>query len=67
MSGAPHPQIATVRAFNRFYTRQVGALGEHQLKAARAIYQQAGFRCVHTQANHIFGRKLVDKTWDLSL
>ena len=54
------------------FARQAGyrkiTLWTHsQLKAARAIYQQAGFRCVHTQANRCFGRKLVDETWDLLL
>ena len=54
------------------FARQAGyrkiTLWTHsQLKAARAIYHQAGFRCVHTQANRCFGRKLVDETWDLLL
>ena len=47
--------------------RKISLWTHSQLKAARAIYQQAGFRCVHTQANRIFGRRLVDETWDLSL
>ena len=54
------------------FARQAGyrkiTLWTHsQLKAARAIYEKAGFRCVHRQANPSFGRKLVDETWDLQL
>jgi DNA-binding MarR family transcriptional regulator/predicted GNAT family acetyltransferase len=47
--------------------RKITLWTHSQLKAARAIYQKAGFRCVRRQANRSFGRKLVDETWDLRL
>jgi hypothetical protein len=36
--------------------------------AARRLYQQAGFRCVHKKRHDSFGRKgLVAETWELRL
>lgn len=35
--------------------------------AARHVYEKAGFRLVHSEPHHIFGRDLVDETWELSL
>jgi len=41
---------------------------QSELDAARRLYQQAGFHCVHRKAHHSFGRKnLVAETWDLTL
>jgi DNA-binding MarR family transcriptional regulator/N-acetylglutamate synthase-like GNAT family acetyltransferase len=41
---------------------------QSDLAAARRLYQQAGFRCVHTEPNPNFGRAdLVAETWDLTL
>ncbi len=37
------------------------------LEAARHIYQKAGFRVVHEEANRKFSRDLVSQTWDLDL
>ncbi|PYQ15323.1 MAG: MarR family transcriptional regulator [Acidobacteria bacterium] len=37
------------------------------LRAARHIYQQAGFRLVHEEKHHSFGHDLVGETWDLKL
>jgi len=41
---------------------------QSDLGAARRLYQQAGFRCVHKKSHHRFGRTdLVAETWDLTL
>ncbi|MBZ5566925.1 MAG: GNAT family N-acetyltransferase [Acidobacteriia bacterium] len=54
------------------FARQAGygkmTLWTHtNLRAARRLYQQAGFRLVSAQRNPSFGRKLVDETWELEL
>jgi DNA-binding MarR family transcriptional regulator/predicted GNAT family acetyltransferase len=41
---------------------------QSDLDAARHLYRQAGFHCVHKERHDSFGRKgLVAETWDLSL
>jgi DNA-binding MarR family transcriptional regulator/GNAT superfamily N-acetyltransferase len=41
---------------------------QSDLHAARRLYRQAGFRCVHRKRHDSFGRTgLVAETWDLSL
>ena len=41
---------------------------QSDLDAARRLYQQAGFRCVHRKTHDSFGRKgLVAETWELTL
>jgi DNA-binding MarR family transcriptional regulator/GNAT superfamily N-acetyltransferase len=41
---------------------------QSDLDAARRLYQQAGFRCVHRTSHDSFGRNdLVAETWDLTL
>ena len=37
------------------------------LLAARHIYKQAGFRLVHEEQHHSFGKDLTAETWDLDL
>ena len=40
---------------------------QSELDAARRIYERAGFRRVHEQSHHSFGKDLVAETWDLKL
>ena len=47
--------------------RKVVLWTHRQLKAARAIYQARGFRLVHSEPHHAYGRKLVSETWELTL
>jgi DNA-binding MarR family transcriptional regulator/GNAT superfamily N-acetyltransferase len=48
--------------------RKVTLWTQSDLDAARRLYQQAGFRCVHRKSHDSFGRKnLVAETWELTL
>ena len=55
------------------FARQVGykkitLWTQSELHAARHLYKQAGFRLVHKQAHHSWGRDdLVSETWELKL
>jgi DNA-binding MarR family transcriptional regulator/N-acetylglutamate synthase-like GNAT family acetyltransferase len=40
---------------------------QSDLDAARSLYKQAGFRRVHKEAHHSFGKDLVAETWELTL
>ncbi|HZI21399.1 MAG TPA: helix-turn-helix domain-containing GNAT family N-acetyltransferase [Gemmatimonadales bacterium] len=40
---------------------------QHELGAARRLYEAAGFRLVHRHRHHSFGKDLVAETWDLPL
>ena len=39
----------------------------HILLPARKLYADEGYRLVHSEAVHRFGRDLVDETWELNL
>lgn len=54
------------------FAREAGyrkiTLWTHQsLRAARHLYEEAGFRCVGAARGHSFGQDLVDETWELDL
>jgi DNA-binding MarR family transcriptional regulator/predicted N-acetyltransferase YhbS len=54
------------------FAREAGyrkiTLWTHQsLRAARHLYEEAGFRCVGATRSHSFGQDLVDETWELAL
>jgi len=40
---------------------------QSELRAARRLYEAAGFRVVRKQKNHSFGKDLVSETWELDL
>jgi len=40
---------------------------QSELRAARRLYQAAGFRIVGKEKNHSFGKALVSETWELDL
>jgi N-acetylglutamate synthase-like GNAT family acetyltransferase len=40
---------------------------QSDLYAARGIYKEAGFKRVHSEAHHSFGKDLVAETWELTL
>ena len=47
--------------------RKITLWTQKPLKAARAIYQGAGFRLVHEEAHRSFSQDLVAETWELAL
>ena len=40
---------------------------QSELRAARRLYEAAGFRIVRKEKNHSFGKDLVSETWELEL
>ena len=47
--------------------RTVTLWTQSELRAARRLYQAAGFRVVRKEKNHSFGKDLVSETWALGL
>jgi DNA-binding MarR family transcriptional regulator/GNAT superfamily N-acetyltransferase len=47
--------------------RKITLWTQNDLHAARGIYRKAGFRRVHQEPHHSFGKDLVAETWDLAL
>src|SRR5438876_5487280 len=48
-------------------SRTVRLWTQSELRAARRLYQAAGFRVVRKEKNHSFGKDLVSETWALGL
>ena len=47
--------------------RKITLWTQSELRAARRLYQAAGFHVVRKQRNHSFGKDLVSETWELEL
>src|SRR5205809_7769845 len=47
--------------------RKIMLWTQSELRAARRLYQAAGFRVVGKEKNHSFGKDLVPETWELEL
>jgi len=47
--------------------RKITLWTQSELEAARSLYRQAGFRRVHSERHHSFGKDLVAETWDVDL
>jgi DNA-binding MarR family transcriptional regulator/GNAT superfamily N-acetyltransferase len=47
--------------------RKITLWTQSELRAARRLYQAAGFRVVRRDRNHSFGKDLVSETWELDL
>jgi DNA-binding MarR family transcriptional regulator/N-acetylglutamate synthase-like GNAT family acetyltransferase len=47
--------------------RKVTLWTSSALRAARHLYESAGFRLVHQEPHHSFGHDLIAETWDLTL
>ncbi len=47
--------------------RKVMLWTQSELRAARRLYEAAGFRRVRKEKNHSFGKDLVSETWELDL
>src|SRR2546427_3109426 len=47
--------------------RKIMLWTQSELRAARRLYEAAGFRVVGKEKNHSFGKNLVSETWELEL
>jgi len=56
-----------VRFAQRVGYRKIMLWTNNVLRAARHIYEKAGFRLVHQEAHHSFGHDLIGETWELVL
>ncbi len=56
-----------VRFARRAGYRKIPLWTQSELRAARRLYQAAGFHVVRKERNHSFGKDLVSETWELEL
>ncbi len=56
-----------VRFARRAGYRKITLWTQSELRAARRLYQAAGFHVVRKERNHSFGKDLVSETWELEL
>ena len=56
-----------VRFARRAGYRKITLWTQSELRAARRLYQAAGFQVVRKERNHSFGKDLVSETWELEL
>lgn len=56
-----------VRFARRAGYRKLTLWTQSELRAARRLYETAGFHLVHRHRHHSFGKDLVAETWDLKL
>ena len=56
-----------VRFARRAGYRKITLWTQRELRAARRLYQAAGFHVLRKERNHSFGKDLVSETWELEL
>src|SRR5437867_4198005 len=61
------PVTECVRSARQTGYRKITLWTQSELRAARRLYEAAGFRVGRKERNHSFGKDLVSETWELDL